>query len=206
MKRVAPCAVRCRCRDSRPHGRTSASQRFISDVEVERNGDLLVTETIRVEAEGRQIRRGILRDFPTTYHRPDGSRVEVGFTVQSVTRDGSAENFATEKMANGMRVRIGSADRSRQTGQHNYVIRYRTTRQIGFFDDYDELYWNATGNGWTFPIDVAEARITLPDGRVQAERVLHRSAGRAGQGRRWSSSSPAASCSAPRGRCRSPTA
>ena len=40
---------------------------------------------------------------------------------------------------------------------------YRTTRQIGFFDDYDELYWNATGTGWTFPIDVAEARITLPE-------------------------------------------
>ena len=43
------------------------------------------------------------------------------------------------------------------------MIRYRTTRQIGFFRDYDELYWNATGNGWTFAIDVAEARITLPE-------------------------------------------
>ena len=43
------------------------------------------------------------------------------------------------------------------------MIRYRTTRQIGFFDDFDELYWNATGTGWTFPIDFAEARITLPD-------------------------------------------
>ena len=43
------------------------------------------------------------------------------------------------------------------------MIRYRTTRQIGFFADYDELYWNATGTGWTFPIDMAEARITLPE-------------------------------------------
>ena len=31
--------------------------RFVSDVEVERNGDLAVTETIRVQAEGNQIRR-----------------------------------------------------------------------------------------------------------------------------------------------------
>ena len=38
-----------------------------------------------------------------------------------------------------------------------------TTRQIGFFADYDELYWNATGNGWVFPIETAEARITLPE-------------------------------------------
>ena len=42
---------------------------FVSDVRVERNGDLAVTETIRVQAEGREIRRGILRDFPTVYTR-----------------------------------------------------------------------------------------------------------------------------------------
>ena len=47
--------------------------------------------------------------------------------------------------------------------QHEYVIRYRTTRQIGFYPDFDELYWNATGNGWDFPIDQAEARISLPE-------------------------------------------
>ena len=34
--------------------------------------------------------------------------------------------------------------------------------QIGRFTDFDELYWNATGNGWIFPIDEAEARIRLP--------------------------------------------
>ena len=31
---------------------------FISDVHVQRNGDLIVVETIRVEAEGNVIRRG----------------------------------------------------------------------------------------------------------------------------------------------------
>src|SRR5262245_7588720 len=82
-------------------------ERFVNEVNVQRNGDLLVTETIRVRAEGQQIRRGILRDFPTTYRRRDGSRVEVGFVVESVRRDGADENFTTERMSNGMRVRIG---------------------------------------------------------------------------------------------------
>jgi uncharacterized membrane protein YgcG len=136
--------------------------RFVSDVEVQANGDLAVTETIRVQAEGNQIRRGILRDFPTTYARPDGSRVVVGFDVKSVTRDGTEETWTTEAMANGVRVRIGRAEVTLSTGAHEYVIRYRTTRQLGFFADYDELYWNATGTGWTFAIDSAEARITLP--------------------------------------------
>ena len=143
----------------------SAAERitqFISDVIVQRDGDLLVTETIQVEAEGNVIRRGIFRDFPTTYTRPDGTRVEVGFHVETVTRDGSPENFALERLSNGFRVRIGSADRLVSRGRHTYVIRYRTTRQIGFFADYDELYWNVTGTGWVFPIERAEARITLP--------------------------------------------
>ncbi len=136
---------------------------FISDVKVEKNSDLLVTETIRVQAEGREIRRGILRDFPTRYTGRDGRRVEVGFEVLSVTRDGRPETYAIESLSNGVRVRIGSGDRTVPMGPNTYVIRYRTTRQIGFFDNFDELYWNATGTGWTFPIDVAEARITLPD-------------------------------------------
>ncbi len=138
-------------------------ERFISDVDVQRNGDLLVTESIQVRAEGREIKRGILRDFPTTYRRKDGSRVEVGFNVLSVTRDGRDEHFTTERMANGVRIRIGSADQFVNTGSHQYVIKYRTTRQIGFFEKFDELYWNVTGTGWTFPIDVAEARINLPE-------------------------------------------
>ncbi len=137
--------------------------RFVSDVAVQKNGDLVVTETIRVEAEGRDIRRGILRDFPTVYTRPDGTRVEVGFHIESITRNGQTEVWSSERVSNGVRTRIGSADRVLPRGQHEYVIRYRTTRQIGFFQGYDELYWNATGNGWTFTIDQAEARITIPD-------------------------------------------
>src|SRR5262249_3946604 len=137
---------------------------FISDVTVERNGDLNVTETIAVQAEGQEIRRGIYRDFPTTYHRRrDGSLVIVGFQVLSVTRDGNSEDYSLENLNNGVRVRIGSANRLLNTGRHEYVIKYVTTRQIGFFQDFDELYWNATGNGWMFAIDRAEARITLPE-------------------------------------------
>jgi uncharacterized membrane protein YgcG len=147
-------------------GQAGAAERilnFVSDVTVERNGDLQVSETIVVNAEGDKIRRGILRDFPTIYSAANGSRVEVGFDVQSVTRDGKTESYATEKLSNGVRIRIGRADVLLDAGTHEYVIKYRTTRQIGYFDAFDELYWNATGTGWTFPIDVAEARITLPE-------------------------------------------
>jgi uncharacterized membrane protein YgcG len=135
---------------------------FISDVNVLANSDLLVTETIRIQAEGDAFKHGLLRDFPTTYTRGNGTRVRVGFDVQSVTRDGVREAFTTERKGNGVEVRIGDPDVLLSFGPHEYVIRYLTTRQIGFFPDFDELYWNATGTGWAFTIDQAEARITLP--------------------------------------------
>ena len=136
--------------------------RFTSDVQVRPDASLDVTETIDVRAENVRINRGIFRDFPTRYRGPHGSQVRVGFTLGAVTRDGDPEPAKIEPISNGVRIRIGDADRIIEPGDHRYVIRYQTTRQIGRFADYDELYWNVTGNGWVFPIDVAEARIRLP--------------------------------------------
>src|SRR5690606_21669734 len=102
-----------------------------------------------------------------------GASIVVGFDVESVTRDGIDEPFAIEQLSNGKRLRIGSGETLLAPGPHDYVIRYRTTRQIGYFDDFDELYWNATGTGWTFPIDVAEARITLPEAVPFGETAIY---------------------------------
>jgi hypothetical protein len=135
---------------------------FVSDVTVQPDGALDVVETIRLVSEGREIQRGIQRDFPTQYRGAGGRQVTVGFKVLAVARDGQAEPYTRIGMDNGERVRIGSADRLLPPGDHVYRIHYRTTRQLGFYSDFDELYWNATGTGWTFPIERAEARITLP--------------------------------------------
>ena len=147
---------------------------FISDVTVQTNGDLDVTETITIQAEGSQFRRGIFRDFPTSYRRrSDGTNVVVGFDVIAVTRNGQSEPYSTEGYQNGIRTRIGSANVFIPRGPHTYTIRYRTTRQVGFFEKFDELYWNATGNGWNFYIDNAEARITLPQGAQIGQNALY---------------------------------
>ncbi|MGQ0742407.1 MAG: DUF2207 domain-containing protein [Alphaproteobacteria bacterium] len=135
---------------------------FRSDIAVARDGSLTVRETITVRSERDQIRRGIFRDYPTTYRDRTGNRVRVRFDVRGVTRNGHSEPYEIENLSNGKRVRIGSADVFLDEGEHTYVILYETNRQIGFFDSYDELYWNVTGTGWEFPIRHAEARIHLP--------------------------------------------
>src|SRR5690606_15968873 len=45
---------------------------------------------------------------------------------------------------------------------YRYTLRYRTTRQLGFFETHDELYWNAIGTGWAFSIDAARVEVRLP--------------------------------------------
>jgi hypothetical protein len=134
---------------------------FDSDIAVGSDGALTVTETIRIVAMGEVFQHGLLRDFPTRYQR-GGRTVRVGFEVESVQRDGRDEPWTTEGIDNGVRVRIGSADVWLPQGEHSYTIRYRTTRQLGFFENYDELYWNVTGNGWALPIEAASVRVRLP--------------------------------------------
>lgn len=156
--------------------------RFESDVEVQQNGDLIVSENITVAAELREIRRGILRDFPTIYSLPDGRRVKIGFEVLLVQRNGWDEKWSTESLFNGVRVRIGNPSQMLSRGLHTYTIKYRTTRQIGFFPDFDELYWNVTGTGWAFEIDSVVATIKLPAGaQIKARSFYTGAQGEKGQ-------------------------
>jgi len=141
-----------------------------SDIHVRPDSTLEVIETLRVQAEGEQIRRGLLRDFPTRYVDRRGQHVVTGFEVISVRRDGLAEPHALEKLANGVRIRIGDPEVYLSPGEYTYTIAYRTDRQLGFFADHDELYWNVTGSGWDFPIDAVSAQVFLP-GNIDADSI-----------------------------------
>ena len=137
---------------------------YHSDVKIGQDGVLHVVETISVNVEGNRIKRGIFRDFPTIYTNRSGRSVTVPFKVSSVTRDGKDEPWSTQGLSNGVRVRIGSPEVELSRGEHRYTISYTTSRQIGFFEKYDELYWNVTGNGWEFPILKASCSVKLPPG------------------------------------------
>ena len=137
---------------------------FQSHVTVMPSGALTVTENITVVAEGNKIKRGIYRDFPTDYRDHDNRQHSVGFQLLHVTRDGRPEAHHTENLSNGVRIYIGQHDRFLSPGEYRYTLTYQTDRQLGFFADHDELYWNATGNDWEFQIDEAVVTIALPQG------------------------------------------
>lgn len=137
---------------------------YDSEIEVRADGSLDVTERITVTVEGNQIRRGIYRDFPTRYRDRHGNRVVVGLEVLGVERNGSREPWFTENISNGVRINTGDDTFLPAPAEHTFTFRYRTTRQLGFFREHDELYWNAIGTGWVFPIlsSTVEARLPVP--------------------------------------------
>lgn len=135
---------------------------FDSHITVNLDGSMLVKETIAITSAGESIQHGIYRDFPTRYKDRRGNQYSVLFDVVSLQRDGQSEPYHTEDLSNGVRVYFGSSTYDLPPGEHTYEFEYRTDRQLGFFADHDELYWNVTGNGWKFPIDVATVTVVLP--------------------------------------------
>ncbi|PST23654.1 DUF2207 domain-containing protein [Rhizobium sp. JAB6] len=143
---------------------------FDQAIALHRDGSMRVVETISVNAEGQNIRRGIFRDFPLVMTDAGGRQIEVDFKVVSVERDGQPEDWRSERISGGERIYIGKADRILNPGPHTFRLTYDTNRQMRYFGDHDELYWNVTGNGWLFPILNAKATVTLPDG-VQPQQL-----------------------------------
>ena len=135
---------------------------YFSDIEVRKDGTMMVTETIKVRSQGINIQRGIYRSFPVRYKDALGNNVIVRFDVQEVLKDGQAEPYFLKKEGGFINLYIGDANYYLSSGEYTYQITYITNRQLGFFEEYDELYWNAIAHGWAFRIDQARARIRLP--------------------------------------------
>ncbi|MDD3804498.1 MAG: DUF2207 domain-containing protein [bacterium] len=137
--------------------------KYDSKININEDGSMLVREKIRVYADNSQIQRGIYRDFPLNYVDKKNNRYKVDFEIVEILKNGEKEPFFTKSIKDGIRIYIGNKDVFLTPGYYEYEILYRTERQIGFFKDFSELYWNVTGNGWGFQMDTVVCTIVLPE-------------------------------------------
>jgi Predicted membrane protein (DUF2207) len=158
--------------------------RFHSEIRVLPDGKLRVTETISIfNGDGRvnplygnqkdllpagsdndEIKRGIVRTFPLYYINKYRLFQNTTFELKQVLRNGKKEDYHTEKKDNGILVYIGNRNQYLANGGYTYTITYETNHQLKLLDGFDELYWNVTGNGWSFRIDSAQCTVILPKG------------------------------------------
>lgn len=135
---------------------------YSSYISVHKDRTLRITETIKVISASQKIQRGIYRTFPTKYKDRFGNTVQVQFEILKVLKNGDPEPYHTQAEGNGVKIYIGSENVYLDPGEYTYTLTYLTDRQLGFFKDFDELYWNVTGNDWDFVVEYAEAVIELP--------------------------------------------
>jgi uncharacterized membrane protein YgcG len=136
---------------------------FFSELKVDTSGLLTVTETIEVLAAGNQIKRGIVRSLPLQGIDYRHKQVKNDYQIIRVERDRSSEPFHTEKNQGNVFIYIGDPDILLDPGFYTYSITYSAMGQVGYFVDYDEIYWNVNGFGWNFRVEKISATVSIPD-------------------------------------------
>jgi len=137
---------------------------YDTKIEVLPSSEMVVEENIKVIAEGIEIKRGIYREFPIEYLDKYGNKYKVIFEIIEILKDGESEPYFVKREGRNIKIYIGRKDTFLNSGEYLYTIKYKTKRQIGFFKDHDELYWNVIGPYWVFPIESASAKVILPVG------------------------------------------
>jgi len=140
--------------------------------DIEASGVVSVTEDIRVDF-GFLQRHGIFRDMPVRYEYDDDNDRMI--SVGDVRVDnGAGEPHEFELISSGanLRIKIGDAD-AFVTGEQRYRITYTLLSALnpivdaGTGDEWDEFYWNVTGNDWEAPIESASATVNLPSDSIR---------------------------------------
>ncbi len=118
----------------------------------------------------RAHRRGIFREIITHETRQfkelGGKEVshKIDIEVISVTDNyGQPYKWVRNSLDKGIQIKIGDANKPFVGGSKIYNIRYKVYGAIRFFEDHDEIYWNATGNFWRIPIIKSSFELSVPD-------------------------------------------
>ena len=146
-------------------------ERFIHfhlDIEIFPDGNAVFTENITLYAAGIDIRRGIIRNIPEYRKEASGRKKNIRVKVLNVMIDGEESIFRTEsRLTSGnpeQLIYTNESDYLLQKGIHRFTIVYESRGHVGFFDDYDEMYWNVMGSDCAFSIENISATIHPPGG------------------------------------------
>lgn len=143
---------------------------FDAQIEVHTNGTIDVTETIEVQFTG--VWHGIYRTIPVQYSDPRGFNYTLFLDPISITDD-AGQKLKYERSSQGRYTKFKIYVPDAEDTTRTIIFHYQVLDALRFLEDHDELYWNVTGDEWDAPIDLATARITLPDGAAGVRAVAY---------------------------------
>jgi len=128
---------------------------FEVKITIEKQGYIQVDEHLKVDFS--EKKRGIIRNIPFKYtYRGKSYKTK----IDRVNVEGW--DFKVTAQNNQKTIRIGHPDKYLE-GNQDYKIRYRVKGPFIHAKEYDEFYWNITGNEWTAAIEQVKFDIELPD-------------------------------------------
>lgn len=98
-------------------------------------------------------KHGIFREIPL-------KKIDLKFE-KAVDEENKEYETKIERKGEIMIVRIGNPN-VLVSGIKTYILNFRVFHGVSFFKDFDEIYWNVTGNQWKVPIKTSSVKIILP--------------------------------------------
>ncbi|NND32343.1 MAG: DUF2207 domain-containing protein [Saprospiraceae bacterium] len=145
------------------YGQQERILRYDTRIEVHKDRSIDVSESITFYVTGEKIKRGPTRSLPTSRYLLD-HKVKMHYDILEVRKNGEIEPYMVRGDGGNQTLYIGDKDVLLQPGEYTYLIRYSVPNQVGSYEEYDEIYWNAIGNNVEFTIEEASCRIRVPDG------------------------------------------
>ena len=135
---------------------------FDSNIVVNKDVSIDVSENISVYAPQNKILHGIVRRLPLSYTDGYGISHQTSYHINQVLLNNQTSDYHIQHSQDQYSIDIGSSNLSLTPGIYTFTIQYHVDDAINFLKDEDELSWNITGNDWDFPIIKVEGSIQLP--------------------------------------------
>jgi uncharacterized membrane protein len=138
---------------------------FQSEIIVNKDSSLTITEKIVADCGDLPDKHGIFRIIPTQIKTTEGTIQNPIELIGITDFNDNSVKYTTIKSAKNHTItwKIGDPNITVQ-GENYYKIKYRVKNAVRFGNsDFDELYWNLNGNFWDIETDYFLARIFFPD-------------------------------------------
>ncbi len=137
---------------------------FNSTIKVEKDSSLLITEKIIADCGYLPGKHGIFRVLPQEIKTDKGTIKNPVELISITDFSGKPYNYQEIKdnFLKTITWKIGDADKT-VLRENDYKIIYKIKNAVRSQEDFDELYWNLSGNYWEIDIDSFSAEIIFPE-------------------------------------------
>jgi len=134
-------------------------------VQMTKEDRIVVTERFKATVSGDRTNHGMYRTIPLKPRFEGLERQNVDFRVMGVFIDGNPyPTDDVKQIDGGVCVYLRDQKRWLAKGRHVFWLRYEISQQVAFFEDHDELTWNAVGSEWKGGVGKASCLVLAPEG------------------------------------------